>query len=98
MEKKIQKKCGNCLAYNRELGQCMVTVLHNGEKMNLPTEPEDDCFFEQEFEFVNENGKVEKFKVDIEQVRMWVEDPATGKPTDKNGVVRIEYPKNFFNK
>jgi len=92
--KEVEKKCKNCLLYNIKNQYCSVLILHNGEKINLPTSPDDDCFFEQEFESVNENGIKENWKQEINQVRMWVEDE-NGNQAD-NGIVKIEYPEGFF--
>ena len=89
MAKKVEKTCKNCQLYNQKSGECSVIVLHEGEKINIPVDPEDACFFENEF--------IEKYKPiqDVKQVKLWVEDPKTGEKTT-DGVVKREYPTAFF--
>lgn len=82
-KKRIEPKCKNCLLYNREKGICKVAILVNGEQIHLPVFPEDNCHMEE-------------LGIPVEQVRWWVEDPKTGQPTDGNGVVKLEYPSDFF--
>lgn len=93
-KKKIEPKCKNCKLFDEQNGLCKVVILHEGEKINLPVEKNDDCFFENEF--IAKDG--EKFKVEVNQVKFWVEDPVTGEKTDKDGRVMMEYPKDFFGK
>jgi hypothetical protein len=57
---------------------CKVVILHEGERYNLPVGPEDECFFDGKFEAVNPEGVRESFTPEIDQVKMWVEDPKTG--------------------
>lgn len=95
MKKKIKPICGNCRLYNREESTCRVVILHEGERVNIPVEPKDSCFFEQTY-FDPITGKKEDFN-EIQQVRFWVEGK-DGKPTDGNGTVKMEYPKGFFGK
>lgn len=83
--KKLEPKCKNCLLYDRQKGVCKVAILIDGDQIHLPVFPEDDCHMDQ-------------LGIPVEQVRWWVEDPKTGKPTDGDGVVKIEYPKEFFGK
>ena len=78
----VEKICKNCLLYDIENQFCSVIVLHKGKKINLPTNPDDPCIFEND---------------EIQQVKMWVEDE-NGNKTDKDGTVKIEYPENFFGK
>lgn len=85
MKKKIEPKCKNCLLFNREDSTCKVAILINGEEIHLPVSPEDNCHMDE-------------LGIPVEQVRWWVEDPKTGKPTDGNGIVKVEYPKEFFGK
>lgn len=87
--------CKNCLLYNFEKRHCSVVVIHEGTRMNPPTEPEDHCIFEDQYRSINDDKKVEIWSPEVQQVRMWVEDPVTGKPAE-NGVVKIEYPVGFF--
>jgi hypothetical protein len=84
-KKAIEPKCKNCLCYNREQGVCKVAILVNGEQIHLPVSPEDNCHMEE-------------LGIPVQQVRWWVEDPKTGKPTDGDGVVKMEYPCDFFGK
>ncbi len=84
-KKKIEPKCKNCLLYNRDKGECKVALLIDGEQIHLPVFPEDNCHMDE-------------LGIPVQQVRWWVEDPKTGKPTDGSGVVKIEYPNGFFGK
>ena len=83
--KYIEPKCKNCLLYDGKKGQCKVAILVDGKEYHMPVFPEDYCH-------------MDALNIPIQQVRWWVEDPDTGKPTDKNGTVKIEYPKEFFGK
>ena len=83
MKKEIEPKCKNCLLYNHEKGICKVAILIDGEQIHLPVSPEDNCHMDE-------------LGIPVQQVRWWVENPQTGKATDKNGVVKIEYPEDFF--
>lgn len=74
--------CKNCLLFDKKNSLCRVIILHEGERYNLPVDAEDSCFFENEFIAVDSLGKEEKFKVDVQQLRMWEEDKK----------VKIEYP------
>lgn len=95
-KKKLEPKCKNCRLFDEAQGLCRVIILYAGEKTNLPVDAEDDCFFEGEFTALNEKGKQESFRPEVQQVKFWTEDPKTGKKTDKDGVVKIEYPEGFF--
>lgn len=92
--KKVEKKCKNCLLYNLKQQYCSVLVLFNGEKINPPTSPDDDCLFEEEYKTINEQGIEETWKPEVEEVKMWVENEK-GERTDQ-GKVKIEFPSNFF--
>lgn len=50
----------------------------------MPVDPGDFCH-------------IEELGIEIKEVRWWVEDKE-GKPTEGNGVVKIEYPEEFFGK
>jgi hypothetical protein len=93
MGNKIQKICGNCRLYDPQRGECRVVILWEGERRNLPVEPQDQCFYEQEF---GAGGSKFIPADEIKQVRFWVEDPTTGEKTNKNGTVKVEYPEGFF--
>jgi len=86
MEKsiKIEKICNNCLLYDREKQTCKVGVLVDGQEYHMPVFPSDKCHFDE-------------LGIEIKQVRWWVEDD-DGKPTDKDGTVKVEYPVDFFGK
>ena len=79
----IEPKCKNCLLYDRRRGQCKVAILIGGKEYHLPVFPDDDCH-------------MDALGIPVQQVRWWVEDPKTGKPTTGDGVVKIEYPTGFF--
>lgn len=81
--KTIEPKCKNCLLYNREKGICKVAILVNGEQVHLPVFPEDNCHMDE-------------LGIPVQQVRWWVENPKTGEATDGDGIVKIEYPEDFF--
>jgi hypothetical protein len=94
-KKKPEPFCRDCLLFDPKAKMCAVVILYNGEKMRLPVEADDPCFFENEFVAINDKGEQESFKAEVSQVKMWVEDKH-GKKTDKDGTVKIEYPKGFF--
>lgn len=81
--KKIEPTCGNCLLYRRDKGDCGVAVLIEGKTFHMPVEPKDHCHMEE-------------LGVEIQQVRWWVENKETGEKTDKEGLVKVEYPEGFF--
>ena len=98
MKKKTpEPKCKNCRLFDPKSNRCAVVILYGGEKYNLPVEAEDDCFFENEFVAINDEGQEDVFKAEVQQARFWVEDPETGEPTRGDGLVKIEYPEGFFN-
>ena len=80
--KVVEKICNNCLLYNREKGECKVAVLIDGNEYHMPVFPGDKCH-------------MDALDIEVKQVRWWVEGE-DGKPTAGNGVVKIEYPKDFF--
>lgn len=94
-EKEIKPLCKNCRLFDSKGNTCRVIILHEGEKINLPVEKNDSCFFENEFLAMNEEGYKESFKPEVQQVKWWVEDKK-GKKTKGNGTVKIEYPEGFF--
>ena len=81
--KKVEPKCKNCLLFNRAKGECKVAILINGKEYHMPVQAEDRCHMDE-------------LGIPVEQVRWFVTDPKTGKPTKGNGVVQIEYPEVFF--
>lgn len=78
-----EPRCGNCLLFDKTNETCNVAILIEGERYHMPVNPEDKCHMDE-------------LGIPVDQVRWWVEDPSTGEKTDKNGVVKIEYPDDFF--
>jgi hypothetical protein len=78
-----EPRCGNCLLFDRTNETCNVAILLEGKRYHMPVNPEDKCHMDE-------------MGIPVSQVRWWVEDPSTGEKTDKNGVVKIEYPDDFF--
>jgi hypothetical protein len=78
-----EPRCGNCLLFDKTNETCNVAILIDGERYHMPVNPEDKCHMDE-------------LGIPVNQVRWWVEDPSTGEKTDKNGVVKIEYPDDFF--
>ena len=87
--KKLQRVCKNCRLYNPAKNNCSVVIMHEGEKLHIPVDPDDPCFFEQQY-FDPTTQAIENFN-EIKEIRAWVEDP-TGQKTDGDGVVKIEIP------
>lgn len=81
-KKEIEKICGNCLLYNSEKKECKVAVLVEGKEYHLPVAVRDKCHLEE-------------LNIPIDVVRWWVEDE-NGNHIDGNGIVKVQYPKNFF--
>lgn len=84
MRKEIEKICNNCFLYNRENSTCKVAILLNGKEYHMPVDPGDKCHMDE-------------LQIEVKQVRWWVEDEK-GNPTEGDGVVKIEYPEDFFGK
>lgn len=81
-KKKLEPICKNCLLYNHDKKECKVAILINGEQHHLPVLPDDKCHMDE-------------LGIPVEQVRWWVEDQ-NGNQTNGDGIVKIEYPTNFF--
>jgi hypothetical protein len=81
-KKEIEKICGNCLLYNNEKKECKIAVLVEGKEYHLPVFPRDKCHMDE-------------LNIPVQQVRWWVEDEK-GNKVEGSGVVKIEYPKDFF--
>jgi len=92
-KKPVEKVCGNCRLFDGKNRVCRVFILHEGEKINIPVDPQDSCFFEQEY-FDPVTNQVETLN-DIKEVEIWVEDEK-GQKTDKNGTVKVKYPEGFL--
>jgi hypothetical protein len=84
MGKEIEKICNNCFLYNRENSTCKVAILLNGKEYHMPVDSGDRCHMDE-------------LQIEVKQVRWWVEDEK-GNPTEGDGVVKIEYPEDFFGK
>jgi len=80
---KIEPRCGNCLLYRRDRGDCGVAILIDGDTLHMPVVEEDNCHMDE-------------LGIEVKQVRWWVEDKETGEHTDGDGTVKIEYPEGFF--
>ena len=102
--KKIEPLCRNCKLYDWDHKFCKVIILYENSRINVPMDPNDLCLYEEKFTEIIPNPKDEEkpitkqFSVKPEQVRMWVEDRRTGKKTNKDGIVKIEYPEGFYGK
>lgn len=88
-KKPIERICKNCRLFDPSDNCCSVIVLYEGSKIRLPVEPEDSCFFEQEY-FDPITGEMDDLNA-IKEIKFWVEDK-DGNKTDKDGIVKIEYP------
>ena len=93
-KREIERICRNCKLFDPNNSECAVIVLHEGQRHKLPVIADEPCFFEDMY-FDPTTKAMESFAEDIQQVRFWVEDK-DGKPTDGNGVVKMEYPEGFF--
>jgi hypothetical protein len=91
-KKTVEPICGNCRLFDPSKRECQVVILFEGEKVKLPVDPKDSCFFEQTY-FDPTTKSMETLN-EIQQIRLWVEDE-NGKPTDGNGSVKIEYPDSL---
>ena len=80
---KKEPVCGNCLLFNKDDETCGVAILLEGKKYHMPVDPRDKCHMDE-------------IGIPVQQVRWWVEDPQTGEKTDGDGIVKIEYPEEFF--
>jgi len=92
-KKKIEQICKNCQLYNPTENVCGIMILHEGEKMHLPVDAADPCFFENTF--VAKDGEAFVPAEDIRQIKAWMEDPETGEKTSGDGIVKIEYPQEL---
>lgn len=93
MKKNIERICRNCKLYDPGQGHCAVVILHEGQRVHLPVDPKDSCFFEQQY-FDPTTKAVEDFN-EIQEVQFWTEDP-NGQKTSGNGTVKVRYPDGFF--
>ena len=81
-KKEIEKICGNCLLYNNEKKECKVAVLIEGQEYHMPVLTRDKCHLDE-------------LNIPVNQDRWWVEDE-NGNKIDGNGIVKVEYPTEFF--
>ena len=88
MVKNLEKICKNCQLFNSTERRCSVVILHEGEKINIPVDAEDACFFEEPY--FNPITRTNETFNDIKEIKMWVEDEH-GNKSDK-GTVKIQYP------
>lgn len=93
-QKQIERICQNCKLYNPQREHCSVVVMHEGQRFNLPVDPQDTCFYEDNY-FDPTTKAMEDFAGEIQEVKFWVEDE-NGQRTNQNGTVKIEYPDGFF--
>ena len=94
--KQIERICKNCKLFDATNHLCHVVILHEGQRVKLPVDEEDACFFEEQYFDPTEKAMTD-FAEDIQQVRFWVEDDK-GERTNGNGTVKVEYPEGFFGK
>lgn len=93
MTKEIKKICQNCCLFNASKNECSVVIIFEGEKINLPVDPQDACFFEEKY-FDPITKKTSDFVDDVQEIKFWVENEH-GEKIDGNGKVKIEYPANL---
>jgi hypothetical protein len=96
-KRKLKPICRNCVLFAPEQHICKVVILNEGERMNIPVDADDPCFFKNKFIALKNDGQKEQFQPEIDQVRWWVEDPKTGEAAE-NGIVKVQFPKDFFGK
>jgi hypothetical protein len=87
-KKEIEHVCGNCRLFDGPSSTCSVRLLVMGQTFrDVPVDPKDKCLWE-------ELGVADHIK----QARFRCIDPMTGRGTDGNGMVVIEYEDDFFGK
>lgn len=92
--KQIEHICKNCKLFDAHNHLCRIVILHEGQRVMLPVDANDPCFYEGQFPDA-ERSSMTDFSENIQQVRFWVENNK-GEHTDGDGVVKIEYPEGFF--
>jgi hypothetical protein len=92
-KKPVEHICKNCKLFDPVNKRCNVVILHEGERIKLPVDAEDKCFFEQQFQDPK-TGEWTDFN-EIKEVRFWTEDE-DGKKTAGDGTVKMQYPEGFF--
>lgn len=102
----MEHKCKNCKLYSPKEKLCAVIIPLTEQmqkefntkdnKLQLKPDPDDFCFYEQEFRALDrEKMSVERFNIEVQEIKMWTEDPVTGVKC-KDGVVKVEMPSNFL--
>jgi len=79
---KVEPICGNCRLYDHPKGQCKVSVMIGEEQFNMPVFPQDQCHMDE-------------LGIEVEEMRWWTEDPLTGNKTEKDGVVKMQFPEKL---
>ena len=93
-KKKLEKICKNCKLFNPKNETCNIVILFEGERIHIPVDPQDTCFFDQNY-FDPVDKKEKSILDEVKQVKFWVED-ADGNKTDKNGIVKMQIPEDFY--
>lgn len=93
-KKQIERICNNCKLYNPREGHCSVVILHEGQRVHLPVDPGDSCFYEGEY-FDPTTKAMENFADELKEVKFWVENE-DGQRTAGDGIVKMEYPEGFL--
>ena len=65
----MEKKCKNCLLFDKQNNLCKIAILIEGKKYNLPVDPDDNCHMDE-------------LKIPVEQIR-WFEEEKDNKKTIK---------------
>ena len=96
----IEAICKNCLLYDEVESRCKVVIIDHNDQFELETDPEMHCVYDTKFvafEIDPRTGKKRKsvFTPEVQEVKWWVEDKE-GNKTNKDGVVKIQYPEGFF--
>jgi hypothetical protein len=65
----MEKKCKNCLLFDKEKNLCKVAILIEGKKFNLPVDLNDNCHMDE-------------LQIPVEQIR-WFEEDKDNKKTIK---------------
>jgi len=92
MPKQIERICKNCRLFNPQKSECSVIIFVAGEKMRIPVDAADPCFFEENYFDPNEN-----FAEHIKEIKIWSENEK-GEKIDGPGTIKIEYDPNSFTK
>ena len=93
-KRSIDRICKNCKLYDQRQNHCSVVILHQGQRVHLPVDPQDACFYEGEY-FDPTTKAMENFAEDLKEVKFWVETE-DGEKTGGDGIVKMEYPEGFL--